>query len=217
MRLCLCADRLALWHTPEQRCLRVHTNTLCFRWGPASSAAPLCSQFLFQQWKLIWLKSKDPLAKVLLLFVWEESNKSCHRKNSDSIDLPAPSVSLFSPSAAFSCSRILHTHTHTHTPVAVRLTTTHGNLFPNVASCRTADEAGALLPSVEHWCIITEEVVFHLKIPLMAAADSLTWRLFEVKIWQPLRLVSPPWWQPLFGRKIGDWIRVCFSLTLSLS
>lgn len=53
--LSLLADRLALWHTPEQRCLRVQTNTLCFQWGPASSAAPLCSHFSLQQLKLIWL------------------------------------------------------------------------------------------------------------------------------------------------------------------
>lgn len=200
---------LALWQTPEQRSLRVQTNTLCFQRGPASSAAPLCSQFSFSNWNESDCNPK--IHKVLLFFVWEKSNKWCDRKNSDSTHLPAPSVWLFSPSAALSCGRVLHTHSHT--PVAVRLKTTRGNLFPNVPSCRRADGAGALLPSVKHWCIIPEEVDFHLKITPTAAADSLTSRLFEVKIRQPFRPVSPPLttcylkrlWEHFLSANQNDW------------
>lgn len=108
-------------------------------------------------------------------------------------------------------------HTLAHTPAAVRLKTTHGNLFPKVAPCRGADEAGALLPPVKHWCIITEEVDFHLKITPTAAAESLTLRLFEVRIngsgscllcSDNLRLSRQTAnISPLLIRKFGDWIR----------
>lgn len=106
-----------------------------------------------------------PVRTSLLSALWSDYNPKSHSlcerkattdvKSSVSTHLPAPPVWLFSPSEALSCGRILHTHTHTHTPVAVRLKTTPGNLSPNVPSCRGSEEAAALLPSVEHWCVIT--------------------------------------------------------------
>lgn len=92
-------------------------------------------------------------------------------------------------------------HTLIRTPVAVRLKTTRGNLFPNVPSCRRADEAGALLPSVKRWCIIPEEVDFHLKITL----DGCSWFFNLAAVWGQNQTVEACVSSTLIPRLIRNW------------
>lgn len=111
LKVCKSCDTVSLCRhvgplTDSRACLRGRTNTLCFQWGPASSAAPLHSVF-------IW--TTEVHSNLITIQWFTQQNATglcvCDRKASFVTQRQSGLTLLFPPSASFSCCGITNTDT----------------------------------------------------------------------------------------------------------